>query len=223
MGEFLNLKTAFYDGVGKYDVPMLRRIEEWEVDIDKWVTFNYAKNTSFPAKTGVEFFIWDQQFERVWNQPDRYLEVLRKFDCVLEPDFSTYIDFPLAVQIFNHYRNQWVARYWQEHGLLVVPTIEWGTKDSYSWCFDGVPKNSVVAVSNVGCMNNKDNARLFLDGWNEMLRRLEPSKILLFAKTVDDYKGNWVHIPYESSMARGVDNHKPADTAMPLFDDLPIF
>ena len=218
MGDFLNLKDAFYEGVGEYGVPELARVTE--CDIEHWKTFNYVLNTNLPPKTGVTFFIWDYQFERVWNYPNRYAEVLSKFDAVLQPDFSTYIDFPKAVQVFNHYRNQWVARYWQERGIKVIPTIEWGTKDSYSWCFDGVPEDSIVAVSNVGCMNNKEHRRLFMDGWNEMLVRLQPRKILLFAQKLDDYKGNWEHIPYDFSIKEEV---KPNNLSMPLFDELPIF
>lgn len=221
MGEFLNLTDAFYEGVGEYGVPELARVES--VDIKKWKTFNYAMNTKLPPKTGITFFIWDQQFERVWNYPNRYVEVLKKFDAVLQPDFSTYIDFPKAVQVFNHYRNQWVARYWQEHGLTVIPTIEWGTKESYEWCFDGVPEDSIVAVSNVGCMNKKEHRQLFMDGWNEMLVRLQPRKILLFAQKLDDYKGNWEHIPYDFSITSDDEEFKPSASGMPLFDDLPIF
>lgn len=218
MSEYCNLRDGFYDGVGEFGVPELARVED--VNVDQWKTFNYVLNSNLPRNTGVTFFIWDYQFERVWNQPKRYADVLSRFEAVLEPDFSTYIDFPKAIQVFNHYRNQWVARYWQERGIKVIPTIEWGTKDSYSWCFDGVPEDSVVAVSNVGCMSKRENRRLFMDGWNEMLVRLQPRKILLFAQKLDDYKGNWVHIPYDFCIK---EEAKPTAVSMPLFEDLPIF
>ena len=69
-------------------------------------------------------------------------------------------------------------------------------------------------------MNNKEHRRLFMDGWNEMLVRLQPRKILLFAQKLDDYKGNWEHIPYDFSIKEEV---KPNNLSMPLFDELPIF
>ena len=217
MGDFLNLTDAFYDGIGKYDFPELAPCHD--LDIKQWKTFNYAMNTKLSPKTGITFFIWDQQVERMWNYPNRYTEVLRKFDAVLQPDFSTYIDFPLAVQIFNKYRNHWVARYWQEHGLKVVPQIEWGLKDTFDWCFDGYPQDSIVAVSNVGCMNKKENRKAFMDGYNEMLIRLQPRKILLFAQTLDDYKGNVEHIPYDFSISDGEEPEKiNAFNNFPLFD-----
>ncbi len=40
-----------------------------------------------------------------------------------------------------------------------------------------------------------------MEGYNEMLTRLQPSKILMFAQKMDDYKGNVEQIKYE--MFRG--------------------
>ena len=111
-----------------------------------------------------------------------------------------YVDFPKAVQIFNHYRKHWCAAYWQEQGLTVIPTISWGEKDSWDWCFDGEPEGSVVAVSNVGCMKNKEGRKLFLDGYNEMLTRLQPKEVLFYAHVFDDYKGPVRYIRYMNGL-----------------------
>ncbi|WP_417041152.1 DUF4417 domain-containing protein [Ellagibacter isourolithinifaciens] len=58
--------------------------------------FNYAKSTPSDQKhgKGCHFFIDDYQFERLWQRPERYLDVLRGYDCVLTPDFSLYMDMP---------------------------------------------------------------------------------------------------------------------------------
>ena len=107
------------------------------------------------------------------------------------------MDFPKAIQIYNHYRKHWCAAYWQERGLTVIPTIAWSDKDSFEWCFDGEPQDGIVAVSNVGCMRSKATRQAFMEGYNEMLARLQPSKILMFAQKMDDYKGNVEQIKYE--------------------------
>lgn len=196
MSEYLNLEDHIFDGVGEYNIPILAPTQQ--VDIDHWIGFNYAKTTTKkPERTGVNFFLYDQQFERVWNFPNRYAQFLSKFGAVLTPDYSLYTDFPKAVQIFNHYRKHWVGAYWQELGLNVIPTIAWSDKSSFEWCFDGEPEGGVVAVSNVGCMNNKESRQLFLDGYNEMLTRLQPSEVLFFAHIFDDYKGPVHFIRYE--------------------------
>ncbi len=184
-----------YEGVGQYNIPAINPIND--INICKWIGFNCARTHKGRANTtGVQFFIDDYQFERVWNDPERYAEFLKPFEAVLSPDFSLYTDFPKAIQIYNHYRKHWCAKFWQESGVKVIPTIAWSDKESYEWCFDGEPEGGIVAVSNVGCMNNKEARRAFMDGYNEMLIRLHPSKVLMFGHIFDDYKGNVEYIKY---------------------------
>lgn len=190
--KYLNCFKQIFFGVGDYDIPEI--LPESEVSVKEWIGFNYARNAKYkdcvPANTGVHFFLDDYQFERVWTEPTRYLDRVRKFDVVLSPDFSMYTDFPKAVQIYQHYRKHWLGRYWQENGAKVIPTISWSDEESFEWCFDGEPHNSIVAISNVGCMNNDKARKNFMRGYNKMLEVLEPSKVLLFAQKLDDYKGN---------------------------------
>lgn len=190
MGDYLNLDVAFYDGVGKYQFPEVYPCIE-QPDVDSWIQFNYAKTTlKKKERTGVNFYIKDQQFERVWNNPLRYAELLSDYGCVTGPDFSTYLDFPLSVRLYNTYRNRWLTRYWQENGVNVVPDVGWGLEDSYEWCFDGLPEDSIVSVSNVGAMDNAESRKAFMRGYNEMLIRLQPRLVLFYANKIDDYKGN---------------------------------
>lgn len=196
MSRYQNLYDRIYQGVGEYDIPVIEPVYELSIDYHKRFTdFKRVKEIDKP-KTCINFFEGDREFEKVWNNPNRFMSALRGFGCILSPDFSTYTDFPKALNIFNHYRKHWIAAYYQENGFTVVPTISWADKDSFDWCFDGEPEASIVAVSNVGCMKNKETRRKFLNGYNEMLVRLQPSKILFFAHTVDDYKGNVEYIKY---------------------------
>mgnify|MGYP000668335336 CR=1 FL=1 len=107
--------------------------------VENWISFNFAKGCEEPERHGVHFFIDDYQFNRVWTSPDVYVEMLGRFQAVCTPDFSTYTDFPKAIQIYNHYRKHWLGAYWQAHGMTVIPTISWSDHDSYEWCFDGEP------------------------------------------------------------------------------------
>lgn len=52
-----------------------------------------------PTRLRVSFFIDDYQFERIWNDPYPYIERLREFPCALTPDFSLYMDIPMAIKI----------------------------------------------------------------------------------------------------------------------------
>lgn len=33
------------------------------------------------------------QIDRIWNDPQKYVDILKEYDCILSPDFSLYIDY----------------------------------------------------------------------------------------------------------------------------------
>lgn len=130
MLNFENLDKANFLGVGKYDMPIIQP-EHIDVRHLEWIPFNFAKTCTDCATKGVHFSVDDYQFQRVWNQPDKYIQLLRKFGAVCAPDFSMYTDMPLAMQIYNHYRKHWLAAYWQQCGIHVVPTLCLSNEQSY--------------------------------------------------------------------------------------------
>lgn len=205
MPQYCNLASGFFEGEGKYDIPKIK--PEYECDTNYWLGFNFVKKygTKKDRNMGVHFFLHDDQFDRVWNIPDKYITYLSRYECVLSPDFSMYTDFPLAVQIYNHYRKHWLAAYWQSKGIKVIPTISWSDESSFDWCFDGEPINSVVAVSDVGCKRNKEYNEAFLEGYTEMLNRLDPSKVLFYshAFTNNNYDGPVKYIRYGHGLTEG--------------------
>lgn len=206
MPQYCNLASGIYDGVGKYGIPEIKPV--YECSVNKWLGFNYVKSyaTKKDSNTGVHFFLDDYQFERVWNTPDKYLKHLSRYDCVLAPDFSLYVDFPLAVTIYNHYRKHWLAAYWQDCNITVIPVIRWMYPDSYEWCFDGEPKNSIVAVSNIGCVKDAELKKMFDDGYQEMLKRLNPSKILFYGSTFGGYDGPVKYIRHQTEYTKEIEN-----------------
>lgn len=184
---YLNLDKKIYskfDTKGLFDIPVIKAYEGKIPANIEWQGFNYSRNIKNCSKEkGTHFFLDDYQFEIVFNKIDKYIIGLKKCGIVLAPDFSLYSNFPLAVQIYNHYRKHFVARYWQDNGIKVVPTICWSTQDSYNFCFDGEPTYSSVAISSTGTMNDKEAFNLFIKGYNEMCKRLSPTEILCFTST----------------------------------------
>lgn len=180
-----------FEGVGEYGIP---KIQATSYKGSEFIPFNYAKSCKDKTGKGVHFFIDDYQFNRLWNAPDRYLDMLSDFTHVLSPDFSTYTDFPKAIQIYNHYRKHWVGAYLQMYGINVIPTISWSTPASFEWCFDGEPEGGCVAVSSVGCMNNRKRKELFIAGYKEMIDRLHPEMIIFYGKVPEECGGNIVQI-----------------------------
>ena len=199
MGKFQNAEFALFEEVvGQYDVPIIEPVYKIP-EVRRFIEFDYCKRIREGHKNlGVHFFEDDYKFERVWTNPNRFGEMLSKFGFIIGPDFSQYVDFPRALQIYNHFRNNWLVRYWQIcYNMIVIPTIMWGFEDSYDWCFDGYPVNSIVAVSNVGLCQDKELRQMFHAGYEEMLKRLNPTKILMFTRNFEEVPGNVQYIRWD--------------------------
>ena len=189
--RYENLEKFTPTVAGKYDIPV---IAADEVIYSDFIGFNYANTAKDRAEKAVHFFLDDYQFLRVWNRPRDYIKLLSDFACVLSPDFSLYTDFPVAMQIYNHYRKHWLGAYWQSFGIKVIPTICWSDERSFEWCFDGEPSGGTVAVSSVGTQRSEETKRAFLLGYDAMIERLSPSKIIFYGTVPEECRGNIVHI-----------------------------
>ena len=202
MAKWQNLECAFFEEVeGIYDTPIIEPVYKLPA-VKKYIEFDYCKRYRADRydrkQVAVHFFEDDYKFERAWTYPDKIGWMLNDFGFIIGPDFSQYTDFPKAIQIYNHYRNNWLCRYWQKmYNIIIVPTIMWGGPDTYDWCFDGYPKNSIVAVSNVGLCRDKEINKMFKDGYDEMLNRLNPTKILFFTRNFAPMPGNVQYINWE--------------------------
>ena len=189
--NILNIGKANFPGVGKYDIPQLEPIHENEIgEIKEWIGFNYVLSDTEPEGKAVHFFISDYQFERVFNNPDKYIKKLQQYECVLSPDFSPYCDMPLATQIFNHYRKHWCGRYFQENGIKVIPTIRCSTDErSLEWYLDGEPCEGVVAYSSMWIKEDTESYDIAKKEWCGMIEKLKPTKVFLYGKEFDFMKG----------------------------------
>ena len=181
LNDFDEERTA-----GFYDMPILKPCGYVPKDL---IGFNYVK-TSTDYDKGVHFFIDDYQFERIWNDPQRNIERLRQFDCVLTPDFSLYMDMPMAMKIWNVYRSRLIGQMCQDAGLKVIPTLSWAEPATYQFCFDGIEPGGTVAVSTVGVMRDAAARAVWADGMREALSRLRPRHVVCYGSQIDfDFKG----------------------------------
>ena len=140
--------------------------------------FNYALSNK-DKDYFIHFYIQDYLFNRIWNNPQRYIDVLKEYKGIVMPDFSLYTDMPEPLQRFNHYRNLWFARMRQIQGITVIPSPNWSTRDSLEWCLEGMPTNSVIMLSAVGSIKNPEVFDNFIYCAKYAEERLTPIHILL--------------------------------------------
>lgn len=147
------------------------------------IPFNHVLSDKHPDKEAfVHFFVDDYQFERVWRSPQRYLPVLKHYGGVIAPDFSMYLDMPIAMQIWNCYRNRVLAAYFTVNGIEVVPTIAWSDKNSQDWCFSGLPKCSTYAIETNGSMKNSQTRYSLMQGLARARDIVKPSALLVYGR-----------------------------------------
>ena len=181
--EFLyNLKS-----VGKYNIPIIRK-QKINVEDMELLSYCDAKtNDEANRHKTLHFFTYDWKFEKVYEQPDEEIEKLKQYKCVLSPDFSLFTNMPLALQIYSAFKNRWCGAYWQSKGINVIPTVSWGDENTFDFCFDGIEKGSIVAV----CTYYRENCEEdFMLGYNEMIKRIEPSLVICYDEPFKTMTGN---------------------------------
>ena len=155
---------------------------------DDIIGFNYAKSSK-QHNVGIHFYLDDYQFERIWNKPEDYIDILKQYECIFSPDFSLYLDMPMPMKIWNIYRSRQIGRFYQNQGIKVIPTISWAEKETFEFAFKGIPKGSIVSISTIGVKRNKEALKIWQDGMNAMIEEIEPSSILVYGGKLDyNYK-----------------------------------
>lgn len=165
------------------------------------IGFNYAK-TSKNKNAGIHFYIDDYQFERVWGSPEKYIDILREYECILTPDFSLYMDMPMPMKIWNVYRSRQIGAYYQSMGIKVIPTVSWAEKETFDFCFLGIPKGSIVSVSTIGVKRDSEALEIWREGMKEMIKQIEPSAILVYGGELDFDYGNTNVIYYDNKVTK---------------------
>lgn len=201
---FENQELAQFPANNYYGIPTMMPTQTIGSQMLRFMDFLEVEN---PGDYIAHFYYDDFKFMQAWRNPDKYIDRLRQFKAVVSPDFSLYTDFPRALQILSCYRRQWVGTYWQRMGLDVIPDVVWGDKKSFDYCFLGIPEGGTVAISTVGVAANKywngSEGEMFRDGYNEMIRRIQPSTILFYGDMIEGLEGNIIRCPsyYEQKRA----------------------
>lgn len=197
-----------FPGKGKLKIPIIPKFQESPGDFDDLLLIGFDKThleDQNHLDRMVHFFLYDYRFERVWKNPDNDIEKLSRYRAVLSPDFSLYLEMAPVMQLYNVFRNRWCGAYWASKGLRVIPTVNWGDESTFDFCFEGIEKGSVVAVSTHMASehdNRCDQKEWFMAGYNEMLRRIEPEKIICYNTPFPEMQGNIIDVDYERSSWR---------------------
>jgi hypothetical protein len=133
--------SSIYPSSNKYGIPDLKAptIQELPEPPTCLIPYNIRVRSQLGyADAAMHFFIDDYRFELAWSHPEQAFQRISKAWLALTPDFSLYVDYPMAAQLWNTYRNRWCGAFWQSRGLVVIPSISWSDESSYEFCCGGV-------------------------------------------------------------------------------------
>ena len=159
--ELPKIKTSNY--IPRRLVPFSKAVSRSWQDFDCWVMF----------------YEYDVKFERLWNNPKKYLEKLKRFEGVISPDFSIYRNMPLVMQQWNTYRSRALAVWLGHNGIEVIPNVRFNDERTYNFCFDGIEKNKTVSVSTHGCIRSRVDRDYFKKDLQSLLKNY-PQKPLSY-------------------------------------------
>ena len=159
-------------------------------------------NRNYGDKT-VGFFLKDIEFEHLCFRPLEYTRRLRQYRQVLSPDLSCYTDMQIAEQWTNVFLNRLIGAYWQSCGLTVIPTLSWSDEKSFPFCFEGVAKESVVAVSTNGTAQVRQR---FLEGFTLLCKQIRPETVICYCKPYPEMYNyaKILYTPHEGNQARKI-------------------
>lgn len=203
----LMLRNEF-PGAGHWKIPVIPKFQIQEGDFDDLLLIGFDRAKPDDDKHHnrmVHFFLYDYKFERVWKQPEADLEKLSNYRAVLSPDFSMYLEMNPTMQLYNTFRNRWCGAYWASKGVRVIPTVNWGDESTFDFCFLGIEKGSTVAISTYMATehnNHSDQKEWFMAGYREMLRRIQPEKIICYNSPFPEMEGDIVYVDYDRSSWR---------------------
>ncbi len=183
-----------FESEGVFEIP---KIQKDEISLENVELIGYDKISENEKEKNkskiVHFFLDDYKFNVIWNDPEPRIEKLRQYRAVLSPNFSIYTEMPLSLKVYNSFKSRWCGAYLQSKGIKIIPTLAWGEPNTYWFCFDGIAKGSIVAVSTLGVRTEKT---MFMQGYDEMLRKIKPEKVICYGKPFEEMKGKIIEVDY---------------------------
>ena len=184
--DFLHyLQTGAMELTEPLGIPTMTGIKFKRLTAPVMGAFSWATASKLPdgrqkKDNIVHFFLADYVFERLWNNPERYITILSQYKAIVSPDFSQYTNMPRVMQMWNHYRKMWLSQFYASHGIKVIPAPCWSDEASFEYCFEGMPKKSCLCISTAGCVSNKKVFKAFMKGYEKTLEVLEPSQLIIY-------------------------------------------
>lgn len=214
--DFYSYLVEGADFEGEAGIPVLLDLRNTQVP-HALLPFEKRNSPGYDKRRYIHFYMHDRYFGGILTNTNRYIKELQQFDGVITPDFTMLVGRSKCLLETQTYFNRAVGFYLQKQGIPVIPNIRWSDHNSYEFCFLGVPKNTIVAVSTHGCIKSNLQKKLFKEGIAEMLHVLQPSDVLVHGSMPDcvfgDFMGECRFHRFPSLIEQKHDHHDRSEVA----------
>lgn len=163
---------------GPHGIPLLRPQSGFPPP-KELIRFDRCTRSRSPQDTAIHFYVRDEKLRVIALNPLRHVAKFGSFGSVITPDFSLYRDSYVHERILHTSLNRLIGAIFQHHGLRVIPNIRWSCPDDFEFCFTGVPKGSMVAISTHGCSQSSEDVSMHREGIRAMIEKLDPWRVIV--------------------------------------------
>lgn len=124
----------------------------------------------------VHCFVDDWRLEAIWRDKYKMIDKVLISQYACTPDYTIETDTPLVYALYQVWRSRTIGRYWQDHGVYCIPSLQWSRPEINLFLFSGLEDAEVVAV--------RSPTAGFLDEWRicveQFLSVCQPKLVLHF-------------------------------------------
>lgn len=165
--------------------------KDWE-DPEQWWLYNWGIDSTSGmrdiSKVIIAFYAFDYYFENWWFYPQKFVtKALNSgIKYIVMPDFSTHTpgEESRVISIWGLYRSRWLARYFQEAGLKVIPNITWSTEDEdflTKHIIPTLPKNIPLLALQIQTVDKtSDSHAKYVAQLQYILDTVKPKALMLY-------------------------------------------
>ena len=171
------------------EYPIVEGIKTIPESLVLFGTESKEENLKNSETKSIHFFQHDYLFEptiRSETKSTNKLEIFKKYQSVILPDCSIYTNLPLPVQQYQTYKSRAFGIFLKNNGVNIIPCVRWGDRFSWNFCFEGIQKNSLVAIGTLSAVGTNEDKNNFHAGFTEMINRLIPVSLIIYGKLPEE-------------------------------------
>lgn len=223
--EYANNNDALFPSTNRWEIPDLLPemlgeppegpIKTWpgEKYADKdwdgfwYVVWGWSTKGAPYDRSILSFYTDDPALWPLYQHPGKYVQnfVSGGIRTVIAPAFSLYMNRPFPERINAMYVMQWLARFYQECGIKVIPHIPspMPQKD-YPWMFAGIPPDTKCVSMQFQTLGlaKKDNAvKWYKDSIHYFLKHTKCESLILYGSRLG-HEVTWSMFPAQMQVIR---------------------